>query len=66
MSPTVLTTRQRQVLVGVARGLANKEIAAQLGNATCTVEAHRGSLGRKPRIRASAGPTRYCLEHGLG
>lgn len=65
VSPTVLTTRERQVLVGVARGLANKEIAAQLGIATRTVEAHRDSLGRKLGIRTAAGLTRYCLEHGI-
>jgi DNA-binding NarL/FixJ family response regulator len=65
VSPATLTARERQVLVGVARGLANKEIAAQLGIATRTVEAHRDSLGRKLGIRTVAGLTRYCLEHGL-
>jgi DNA-binding NarL/FixJ family response regulator len=63
-TPT-LTPREREVLVGVARGLANKEIAATLGIATRTVEAHRESLGKKLGIRTTAGLTRYCLEHGI-
>lgn len=60
-----LTTREREVLVRVARGLANKEIAAELGIATRTVEAHRDSLGKKLGIRTTAGLTRYCLENGI-
>ncbi len=63
--PSALTSRERQVLAGIARGLANKEIAAQLGIATRTVEAHRDSLGRKLGIRTVAGLTRYCLEQGI-
>ncbi|MBL8962303.1 MAG: response regulator transcription factor [Gemmatimonadetes bacterium] len=60
-----LTAREQQVLVGVSQGLTNKEIAAQLGIATRTVEAHRDSLGRKLGIRTAAGLTRYCLEQGI-
>jgi DNA-binding NarL/FixJ family response regulator len=63
--PSALTPRERQVLAGIARGLANKEIAAQLGIASRTVEVHRDSLGRKLGIRTVAGLTRYCLEHGI-
>ncbi|MBK8247766.1 MAG: response regulator transcription factor [Gemmatimonadetes bacterium] len=61
----LLTTRERQVLVAVSHGLTNKEIAAQLGIATRTVEAHRDSLGRKLGIRTAAGLTRYCMEQGV-
>jgi two-component system, NarL family, nitrate/nitrite response regulator NarL len=66
VSPGTLTPRERQVLTGVARGLANKEIAAQLGISTRTVEAHRDSLGKKLGIRTAAGLTRYALEQGVG
>lgn len=63
--PEVLTPRERDVLVGVAQGLANKEIAARLGISRRTVEVHRESLTRKLGIRSAAGLTRYCLKHGL-
>ena len=37
----LLTPRQRQVLLGMCRGLTSRMIAAQLGIAQKTVEAHR-------------------------
>ncbi|MFN7145599.1 MAG: response regulator transcription factor, partial [Myxococcota bacterium] len=38
---------QSQVLRGVVRGLSNKEIASELGNAEATVEVHVTRLLRK-------------------
>lgn len=64
-SPQVLTPREREVLIAVAQGMPNKEIAARLGISRRTVEAHRDSLSRKLGIRTVAGLTRYCLKHGL-
>lgn len=64
-TPQVLTPREREVLVAVAQGLANKEIAARLGISRRTVEAHRDSVSRKLGIRTVAGLTRFCLKHGL-
>jgi DNA-binding NarL/FixJ family response regulator len=61
----VLTNREREVLTLVARGLLNKEIAAQLGISARTVEAHRDSIVRKLGIRSAAGLTRFALEQGL-
>ena len=43
----VLTARERQILVHIAQGKTNKEIGAELGISTRTVEAHRDSLMRK-------------------
>lgn len=60
-----LTPREREVLVRVARGLTNKETAAELGISTRTVEAHRDSLTRKLGIRTVAGLTRYVMEQGI-
>lgn len=60
----VLTARERDVLEGIARGLTNKEIAAQLGISHRTVETHRESLMRKLGIRTVAGLTRYVLDVG--
>jgi DNA-binding NarL/FixJ family response regulator len=67
--PTVqldqLTPRERDVLAGVARGLTNKAIAAELGISRRTVEAHRESLMRKLSIHSVAGLTRFALETGI-
>jgi DNA-binding NarL/FixJ family response regulator len=60
-----LTAREREVLLGVARGRTNKEIAAALGISHRTVETHRESLMRKLGIRTVAGLTRLALEAGL-
>lgn len=59
-----LTARERDVLDGIARGLTNKEIAAELGISHRTVETHRESLMRKLGIRTVAGLTRYVLDGG--
>lgn len=64
-TPRLLTRREREVVVLVAQGLANKEIAARLGISRRTVEAHRDSLSRKLGIRTAAGLTRFCMKHGL-
>jgi DNA-binding NarL/FixJ family response regulator len=60
-----LTVRERQVLVGVAEGRTNREIALELGISHRTVETHRESLMRKLGIRTVAGLTRVALEAGL-
>lgn len=61
----VLSPRELEVLRYIAQGLANKEIGAQLGISTRTVEAHRQALMKKLGIHTVAGLTRYCLEHGI-
>ena len=60
-----LTSRERQVLVGVARGRTNKEIAQELGISHRTVESHRESLMRKLEVYTVAGLTKIALEEGL-
>jgi DNA-binding NarL/FixJ family response regulator len=60
-----LTEREKEVLSRVARGLSNKEIAAELGISVRTVESHRDSLMRKTGLRNAAALTRYALESGL-
>lgn len=42
-----LTTRQREVLAGVAEGLTNKELCERLGCSLPTVETHMSALLRK-------------------
>jgi DNA-binding NarL/FixJ family response regulator len=60
-----LTAREREVLLGIAQGRTNKEIAGELGISHRTVETHRESLMRKLGIRTVAGLTRVALEAGL-
>jgi two-component system nitrate/nitrite response regulator NarL len=60
-----LTEREKEVLARVARGLSNKEIAAELGISVRTVESHRDSLMRKTGLRNAAALIRYALESGL-
>ena len=53
---TVLTVREQEVLRLMCRGLANKEISAQLGIALATVKVHNrhiyDKLGVKSRLKA--------------
>jgi DNA-binding NarL/FixJ family response regulator len=60
-----LTGREREVLLGVARGRTNKEIAAELGISHRTVETHRESLMRKLQIRTVAELTRFAIGTGI-
>jgi DNA-binding NarL/FixJ family response regulator len=60
-----LTGREREVLLGVARGKTNKEIAGELGISHRTVETHRESLMRKLQIRTIAELTRFALGAGI-
>ena len=61
----LLTGREREVLLGIALGHTNKEIAAQLGISHRTVETHRESLMRKLQIRTVAELTRLAIESGI-
>jgi DNA-binding NarL/FixJ family response regulator len=60
-----LTARERDVLVGIASGGTNKEIAARLGISPRTVETHRENLMNKLDVRSVAGLTRLAVDEGL-
>jgi DNA-binding NarL/FixJ family response regulator len=60
-----LTSREREVLVQIAEGLSNKEIAWLLNIGVRTVETHRERIMRKLNIHNIAGLTRYAITHGL-
>ena len=61
----LLTSREREVLVEIARGASNKEVAAKFGISVRTVESHRDSLARKLELRGAAALTRFAIEQGL-
>lgn len=60
-----LTCREREVLIQIADGFSNKEIACRLGVGVRTVETHRERIMRKLDIHSAAGLTRYALARGL-
>jgi len=63
--PGPLTERERQVLEGLAHGLANKQIATQLGITERMVKAHLSSLYAKLGASNHAQAVRLGLRYGL-
>jgi len=63
--PTRLSNREREVLVAIAEGLSNKEIASRLGVGVRTVETHRERIMRKLNIHSVAGLTKFAISKGL-
>ncbi len=60
-----LTGREQTVLLELAMGKSNKEVAINLDISVRTVETHRKNIKRKLGINSTAGLTRYALEHGV-
>ncbi len=60
-----LTSREREVLVLIAEGKSNKEIANRLGIGVRTIETHRERIMRRLDIHSVAGLTKFAIAHGL-
>ncbi|MFT6451635.1 MAG: two-component system NarL family response regulator [Halocynthiibacter sp.] len=60
-----LTGREQTVLLELAQGQSNKDVAQSLEISVRTVETHRKNIKRKLGISSTAGLTRYALEHGV-
>lgn len=60
-----LTKREREVLVLIAQGCTNREIAQRLSLSARTIETHRHHIIRKLNIHTAAGLTRYAIAQGL-
>jgi two-component system nitrate/nitrite response regulator NarL len=65
ISETVLTSREQMVLLEVAQGKSNKDVAYLLEISVRTVETHRKNIKRKLGITSTAGLTRYAMENGV-
>jgi two-component system response regulator FixJ len=61
-----LTSRERDVLRGLAQGLPNKTIAYDLGISARTVEVHRANLMAKLDVRSLSEALRIAFAAGLG
>ncbi|GHH88139.1 DNA-binding response regulator [Streptomyces sulfonofaciens] len=63
--PDGLTARETEVLVLIAEGLTNQEIARRLHVSTATVKTHINNLFAKTGLKDRAGAVRYAYAHGL-
>ncbi len=64
-SEDVLSQREKEIVVGVVRGLTNKEIADELFLSVHTVITHRRNISRKLQIHSAAGLTIYAIANKL-
>lgn len=60
-----LSSREVEILAGVASGLLNKEIAAKYNISIHTVIAHRKNIARKTGIKTIAGLTAFAILNNL-
>lgn len=60
-----LTSREKEILVKVASGRSNKQIADELNLSVHTVITHRKNITRKTGIKTIAGLTVYALLNNL-
>ena len=63
--PSLLTTRERQVLQLLAEGKRTREVAALLGLNVKTAESHRTRIMKKLDLKETAGLVRYALREGM-
>jgi two-component system nitrate/nitrite response regulator NarL len=62
---SLLTAREREVLVLIAEGKSNKEIAESLEIGVRTIETHRERIMRRLNIHSVAGLTKYAIANEL-
>lgn len=62
---TPLTTREQAVLLLVAEGVSNREVAKKLDISVRTVETHRKNIKKKLGISTTAGLTKYAISNGI-
>lgn len=60
-----LTKREKQILILIAHGLTNRNIAARLSIAEATVENHIHKIYEKLNISSRSQATAYAYQSGL-
>jgi two-component system nitrate/nitrite response regulator NarL len=61
----VLSAREREILVHIARGMSNKEIARELDVAESTVKIHVQHILRKLNLASRVQAALWAVEHGV-
>ena len=59
-----LSDRERDVLMRIARGFSNKEIAAELGLSVKTIETYKSRVSEKLALRTRVDIVRYAARQG--
>ena len=57
----VLSQREKDVVIGIVKGLSNKEIAQEMNVSVNTVMTHRRNIVSKLQIHSPAGLTIYAI-----
>lgn len=65
VKPSVLITRELEILGSLADGLSTKEVARSFGLSIKTVETHRHRISDKLSMRSVAEPTKYAIREGI-
>lgn len=61
----LLSAREKDIVVGVVKGMTNREIADSLFISTHTVITHRRNIARKLQIHSASGLTIYAIVNKL-
>jgi DNA-binding NarL/FixJ family response regulator len=61
----MLSTREREVLLLIASGKTNKEIATHLNLSVYTVDSHRGKIMEKLNLHSAGELVRFAMKNGL-
>lgn len=56
-----LTPREKEVVIGIVKGMSNKEIATSINVSVNTVTTHRRNIAAKLQIHSPAGLTIYAI-----
>ncbi len=56
-----LSPREKEIVIGIVKGLSNKEIASEINVSVNTVMTHRRNISRKLQIHSSAALTIYAI-----
>ena len=61
----ILSQREKEIIICIAKGLSNKEISDVLNISINTVTTHRRNISSKLQIHSIAGITIYAIANGL-